>query len=85
MLRCACLIVLLAVSTAASAQSNKFRPAAGGDDGRACHGDAHRFCRDLLPANRDEPPDQFKMLACLQDHRAKLSRPCAEMLQKNGV
>jgi Cysteine rich repeat len=78
MVRCVSLIVMLVISTAASAQGNKFRPATTPDDERACRGDAHRFCKD-------EIPDQLKVLACLQEHRAKLTKTCADLLQKNGV
>jgi len=79
MVRCVSLLVgLLVVSGAALAQQpNQFRPQGTPED-RACHGDAHRFCKDAIP-------DQFKVLSCLQDHRARLSRACAGVLQSHGV
>jgi len=76
-------VVLALVSSAASAQ-NKFRPK-GSPEERACHGDTHRYCEDVFPKEKGVEPDQFKMLACLQAHRAKLSKACAALLQANGV
>jgi DNA-binding ferritin-like protein (Dps family) len=65
----AIMIVLIAVSSA-SAQS---RP---GQD--VCGRDASRFCRAQL-----NDGDQA-VLACLQQHRAKLSKACREMLAAHG-
>lgn len=84
MLRSLSLVVgLVLVTTTASAQ-NKFRPQGSAED-RACRGDSHRLCQDVFPADKSAEPDQFKMLACLQQHRAKLSKACSEMLQNHGV
>jgi len=79
MVRCVFFLIgLLVTSSAALAeQPNQFRAKDSPDD-RACRGDAHRFCRDAIP-------DQFKVLSCLQEHRARLSRTCATMLQSHGV
>lgn len=75
-------IALLLTANAASAQ-NRFRPNAQEHD--ACKVDSHRFCQSVFPAQRDLPPDQFEMLSCLQEHRAKLSKACNEMLKGHGV
>jgi hypothetical protein len=69
------LIAVLLAASVASAQP-KFRPQSSPED-RACRGDAHRFCRDLFP-------DQFRVLGCLQSHRAKLSRACRGVLESHG-
>ena len=81
MVRCISLIVALlvvssAISGAASART-LFRPQ-GTPEEKACYGDSHRLCRDAIP-------DQFKVLACLQEHRARLSKACAEVLQTHGM
>jgi Cysteine rich repeat len=43
----------------------------------ACRPDARRFCRNV-------GTDQTRVLACLQDHRARLSRACRLLLERNG-
>jgi hypothetical protein len=69
MIRIALLLPVLLFATAASAQQRT-------DPG--CGRDASRFCRAVL--------DQGDMvvLACLQQHRAKLSKTCAKVLADNG-
>ena len=61
--------VLIAASSASAQQ----RP---GQD--ACGRDASRFCRAQL-----NDGDQA-VLACLQQHRAKLTKACQAMLAANG-
>ena len=68
-------IAMLLMSNAAFAQT-QFRPQSSPED-RACRGDARRFCRDAIP-------DQFRVLACLQAHRARLSHACRGVLENNG-
>ena len=75
-------IALLLISNIASAQ-NRARPNAAPDDD-ACKADSHRYCQRVFPAQRDLPPDQFE-ISCLQEHRAKLSKACNEMLKGHGV
>ena len=59
---------LLVFATAASAQGSN----------QACTRDASRFCRAKLNDG------DFVVLACLQQHRAKLSAACAKVLTDNG-
>jgi hypothetical protein len=47
------------------------------DEHNACFRDANRYCADAIP-------DDMKVLACLQDHRKKLSKGCEKLLQDNG-
>jgi hypothetical protein len=71
MLRSLCLfIVLLAGSGAAWAQGMPHSPA----EERACRGDAHRFCKDVLS-------DEFQVASCLQEHREHVSRACRAVLE----
>ena len=76
-------VALLLIATVASAQ-NQARPSGKPDDD-ACKADSHRYCPHVFPAQRDLPPDQFEMLSCLQEHRAKLSKACNEMLKGHGI
>ena len=43
----------------------------------ACSPDATKFCKD-------EIPDTFRVLACLQEHRDKLHKACQQILKNNG-
>jgi len=43
----------------------------------ACSPDATRFCSDDIP-------DNFKVLGCLKDHRAKLRKACRKVLEDHG-
>ena len=47
------------------------------DEQNACYQDAAKYCSDAIP-------DTFKTLACLQDHRKKLTKPCQKVLTDNG-
>jgi hypothetical protein len=47
------------------------------DEHNACFRDANRYCADAIP-------DDMKVLACLQDHRKKLSKGCVKLLEDNG-
>ena len=44
----------------------------------ACARDVTRFCRALLNA------DDMTVLACLKQHRSRLSRACDKVLTENG-
>ncbi len=73
------LAVLLLTGSAALAQSGGGGKASGtADEQNACYRDATRFCADAIP-------DQMKVLACLQEHRKRLSKACAKVLENNGV
>ncbi len=43
----------------------------------ACRRDSIRFCRDVLS-------DNMRVLACLQSHRAKISKACQAVLTSHG-
>jgi hypothetical protein len=46
-------------------------------DQAACRPDSRRYCRNV-------GGDQMRVLYCLQDHRAQLSRACRAVLERNG-
>jgi hypothetical protein len=74
MVRTLCLfIVLLAGSGAAWAQSGPPHSAA---EERACRGDAHRLCKEVLS-------DEFQVASCLQEHRERVSRACRAVLEQH--
>ena len=43
----------------------------------ACYHDAAKYCSDAIP-------DTFKVLACLQEHRKRLTKGCQQVLTDNG-
>ncbi|CAN5545591.1 hypothetical protein BH11PSE4_BH11PSE4_00440 [soil metagenome] len=64
------IIPFLLTASAALAQSS--------DTHSACARDVSRFCRAKINDG------DIVVLACLQDHRAKLSKACAKVLTDNG-
>jgi hypothetical protein len=47
------------------------------DEHNACFRDARRFCADAIG-------DDMKVLACLQDHRKRISKACDKLLAEHG-
>ena len=56
-----------------STDTNKMKK----DTHNACFRDVNRYCSDAIP-------DEMKILACLQDHRKRLSKGCEKLLKENG-
>ena len=58
-------------------------PAAGGfltgtlEEQAGCAPDSTKFCRD-------EIPDTFRVLGCLQEHRKSLRKVCLKVLEDHG-
>ena len=65
------LIVLIVGAGPALAQSTLPHTPA---EEKACRGDAHRFCKDVLS-------DEFQVASCLQEHRNRVSQTCRMALQ----
>ena len=47
------------------------------EEQRACAPDSTRFCSDAIP-------DNFRVLACLQEHRTRLRKACLKVLEDHG-
>ncbi len=71
MTRCLWVIPALLLATGAQAQQGQRQ-----DPG--CARDVSRFCRAQMNDG------DMVVLACLQEHRAKLSKTCAKVLADNG-
>jgi hypothetical protein len=74
------LIVLTAVTTFAQAappNASYAQYQGTAQDQAACRPDARRYCRNV-------GGDQMRVLYCLQENRARLSRACLAVLQRNG-
>jgi Cysteine rich repeat len=67
------LAVLFAGSTAAWAQGGLAHTPA---EEKACRGDAHRFCKDVLS-------DEFQVASCLQENRGRVSHGCRTILESH--
>ena len=75
----AALILSLSGSAAlAQASGPKAKFKGSRDEQNACFRDANRYCADEIPEG------DMKVLACLQEHRSKLSKGCAALLAGNG-
>lgn len=59
-------------SSPASAQTNGTQ-----QENDACRRDVVRYCKDAMP-------DNFRILACLQQHRSRISGGCQKVLRDNG-
>ena len=73
----------VAIWLAASPTMTLAQNTPGGGEGTkaeqdACHRDAVRFCKDDIP-------DTYKVLICLQTNRTKLREPCRAVLRSHGV
>ena len=62
------------VSTAAFAQQGRGTDA----EQKACSRDVQKLCRPVIDQG------DFTILACLKEHRAKISAACDQVLKNNG-
>jgi hypothetical protein len=67
-------LLSIPVSTGAIAQQRSGTP----DEQKACARDVQRFCRPVIDQG------DFTILACLQQHRPKLSQACDQVLKNHG-
>jgi hypothetical protein len=80
-------IVFASLTTTAWAQSQAPRPLplplpfpnfqGTPEEQAACRPDVDRFCREAVP-------DTFRVLACLQSERGRISAPCRRVLESHG-
>ena len=68
-------LLSLSVSTAAVAQQQR---SGTPQEQAACTRDVQRFCRSVIDQG------DFTILACLQQHRPKLSAACNQVLKNHG-
>jgi hypothetical protein len=68
-------LLSVSVSTGAIAQQQR---SGTPDEQKACSRDVSRFCRPLMDQG------DFVILACLQQNRGKLTKPCAQVLTNHG-
>ncbi len=69
------LLLSLSVSTGAIAQQQR---SGTPEEQAACSRDVQRFCRPVIDQG------DFTILACLQEHRPKLTAACNQVLKNHG-
>ena len=70
-------LTLFAVSVSTSAIAQQQRSGTPQEQA-ACSRDVQRFCRPVIDQG------DFTILACLQQHRAKLTKACNQVLKNHG-
>ena len=71
----ALMLLSLSISTGAVAQQQR---SGTPDEQGACSRDVQRFCRPVIDQG------DFTILACLQQHRPKLTAACNQVLKNHG-
>ena len=67
-------LLSITVSSNAFAQQRSGTP----EEQKACNRDVQKFCRPVIDQG------DFTILACLKEHRAKISTACDQVLKNNG-
>jgi hypothetical protein len=67
-------LLSMSVSTGAMAQQRSGTP----EEQKACTRDVERFCRTVMDQG------DFTVLACLKEHREKISKSCDQVLKNHG-
>ncbi|HYW63587.1 MAG TPA: hypothetical protein VE865_10380 [Bradyrhizobium sp.] len=70
-------LTLLSASLSSTAFAQQQRSGTA-EEQKACARDVSRFCRSLMDQG------DFTILACLQQNRAKLTKPCSQVLTNHG-
>ena len=67
-------LLSISVSSAAFAQQRS----GTAEEQKACTRDVQKFCRPVIDQG------DFTILACLKEHRSKISAACDQVLKNNG-
>ena len=70
-------LTLLSVSASSGAFAQQQRSGTP-EEQKACTRDVQKFCRPVLDQG------DFTVLACLKEHRSKISAACDQVLKSNG-
>ena len=72
------LLVLSLLSSAVSSDAFAQQRSGTAEEQKACSRDVQRFCRPVIDQG------DFTILACLKEHRSKISAACDQVLKSNG-
>ena len=70
-------LTLLSVSASSGAFAQQQRSGTP-EEQKACTRDVQKFCRPVIDQG------DFTILACLKEHRSKISAACDQVLKNNG-
>ena len=71
-------LTLLSVSVPAAALAQQQQRSGTAEEQAACSRDVQRFCRPVIDQG------DFTILACLQQHRPKITKACDAVLKSHG-
>ena len=71
-------LTLLSVSVPAGAIAQQQQRSGTAEEQAACSRDVQRFCRPVIDQG------DFTILACLQQHRPKITKACDQVLKSHG-
>ena len=69
---------LLSLSVTAGAMAQQQQHGGTPEEQKACARDVQRFCRPVIDQG------DFTILACLKEHRAKISQACDQVLKNHN-
>jgi hypothetical protein len=70
-------LTLLSISISPQAFAQQQRSGTA-EEQKACNRDVQKFCRPVIDQG------DFTILACLKEHRSKISAACDQVLKNNG-
>jgi hypothetical protein len=70
-------LTLLSISVSSGAVAQQQRSGTA-EEQKACNRDVQKFCRPVIDQG------DFTILACLKEHRTKISTACDQVLKNNG-
>jgi hypothetical protein len=71
-------LLSLTASSGAFAQQPQPQRSGTAEEQKACNRDVQKFCRPVIDQG------DFTILACLKEHRSKISAACDQVLKNNG-
>lgn len=72
------LLALTLLSIAVSSEAFAQQRSGTAEEQKACTRDVQKFCRPVIDQG------DFTVLACLKEHRSKISAACDQVLKNNG-
>jgi hypothetical protein len=71
-------LTLLSLSASSGAFAQQQQRSGTPEEQKACTRDVQKFCRPVIDQG------DFTILACLKEHRSKISAACDQVLKSNG-
>ena len=71
-------VTLVSISVSSGAFAQQQQRSGTPEEQKACTRDVQKFCRPVIDQG------DFTILACLKEHRSKISAACDQVLKSNG-